>query len=163
MAIADDLAQGRVVGKDLGRRNVSGDLTGLARVKFDVPGQRPQRSGSCTDSSTRPPARSWQSGHASNTSSTGWRPAASRSNTADERRDPSTYGTRELCRADGAAFLPSRQQREGVDVLGSHDGEVAAVDGGELAYAQSLGCGDDRCIDGAKRKVAVACNELGDA
>lgn len=65
MAIADDLAQGRVVGKDLGRRNVSGDLTGLARVKFDVPGQRPQRSGSCTDSSTRPPARSWQSGHAS--------------------------------------------------------------------------------------------------
>lgn len=43
VAITDDLAHGRVVGKELGVRNVSGDLTGLARVKFDVPGQRPQR------------------------------------------------------------------------------------------------------------------------
>lgn len=43
LAIIDDLAHGRVVGKELGTRNVSGDLTGLARVKFDVPGQRPQR------------------------------------------------------------------------------------------------------------------------
>lgn len=31
------------MGKELGARNVSGDLTGLARVKFDVPGQRPLR------------------------------------------------------------------------------------------------------------------------
>lgn len=43
LAILDDLAHGRVVGKELGARNVSGDLTGLARVKFDVPGQKPQR------------------------------------------------------------------------------------------------------------------------
>lgn len=43
LAITDDLAHGRVIGKALGTRNVSGDLTGLARVKFDVPGQRPQR------------------------------------------------------------------------------------------------------------------------
>lgn len=42
-AVVDDLAHGRVIGKNLGDRNVSGDLTGLARVKFDVPGQRPQR------------------------------------------------------------------------------------------------------------------------
>lgn len=42
-AITDDLAHGRVIGKALGTRSVSGDLTGLARVKFDVPGQRPQR------------------------------------------------------------------------------------------------------------------------
>lgn len=42
-AIIDDLAHGRVHGKPLGSRNVSGDLTGLARVKFDIPGQRPQR------------------------------------------------------------------------------------------------------------------------
>jgi hypothetical protein len=41
--IADDLAHGRVIGKELGERHVSGDLTGFARVKFDVPGQRPQR------------------------------------------------------------------------------------------------------------------------
>jgi hypothetical protein len=34
----DDLAHGRVTGKALGARRVSGDLTGLARVKFDVPG-----------------------------------------------------------------------------------------------------------------------------
>ncbi len=43
VAIADDLAHGRVIGKALGSRNISGDLTGLARVKFDVPGERPQR------------------------------------------------------------------------------------------------------------------------
>lgn len=42
-AIVDDLAHGRAVGKELGDRNVSGDLTGLARVKFDVSGHRPQR------------------------------------------------------------------------------------------------------------------------
>lgn len=33
----DDLAHGRVTGKTLGDRRVSGDLTGLASVKFDVP------------------------------------------------------------------------------------------------------------------------------
>jgi hypothetical protein len=42
-AILDDLAYGRVRGKLLGERHVSGDLTGLARVKFDTPNQRPQR------------------------------------------------------------------------------------------------------------------------
>jgi hypothetical protein len=39
----DDLAYGRLTGKELGARNVSGDLSGLARVKFDTPGKRPQR------------------------------------------------------------------------------------------------------------------------
>lgn len=38
-----DLAHGRVTGKALGVRHVSGDLTGLARVKFDTPSQRSQR------------------------------------------------------------------------------------------------------------------------
>lgn len=42
-AILDDLAYGRVTGKALGARHVSGDLTGLARVKFDTPERRPQR------------------------------------------------------------------------------------------------------------------------
>lgn len=42
-AILDDIAHGRVSGKLLGDRNVSGDLTGLARVKFDLPDERPQR------------------------------------------------------------------------------------------------------------------------
>lgn len=42
-ALLDDLAHGRVTGKQLGDRRISGDLTGLARVKFDLPGQRPQR------------------------------------------------------------------------------------------------------------------------
>jgi hypothetical protein len=36
-AVIDDLAHGRVTGKLLGDRNISGDLTGLASVKFDVP------------------------------------------------------------------------------------------------------------------------------
>lgn len=42
-AVIDDLAHGRVRGKLLGARHVSGDLTGLARVKFDTPSRRPQR------------------------------------------------------------------------------------------------------------------------
>ena len=33
----DDLAHGRAAGKALGDRHVSGDLTGLASVKFDTP------------------------------------------------------------------------------------------------------------------------------
>jgi len=43
LAIADDLAHGRAIGKEHSDRQVSGNLTGFARVKFDVPGQRPQR------------------------------------------------------------------------------------------------------------------------
>jgi len=42
-SILDDLAHGRVTGKELGDRNISGDLSGFARIRFDVPGQRPQR------------------------------------------------------------------------------------------------------------------------
>ncbi len=42
-AVLDDLAHGRVTGKQLGQRQVSGDLTGFARVKFDLPAQRPPR------------------------------------------------------------------------------------------------------------------------
>lgn len=37
------LAHGRVVGKRLGVRPGVGDLSGLARVKFDVPGRQRQR------------------------------------------------------------------------------------------------------------------------
>jgi len=44
VTIADDLAHGRVIGKELAKRHVSGNLTGFARVNFDVSGQRPQRS-----------------------------------------------------------------------------------------------------------------------
>lgn len=39
----DDLANGRVTGKTLGERHISGDLTGLASVKFDVPGSPTRR------------------------------------------------------------------------------------------------------------------------
>lgn len=39
----DDLAHGRVTGKALGDRYVSGDLTGLASVKFDVPSSPTRR------------------------------------------------------------------------------------------------------------------------
>lgn len=41
--IIDDLEHGRVQGKLLGVRHVSGDLTGLARAKFDIPDKRSQR------------------------------------------------------------------------------------------------------------------------
>jgi hypothetical protein len=39
----DDLAYGRVTGKALGVRHVSGDLRGLASVKFDVPASPTKR------------------------------------------------------------------------------------------------------------------------
>lgn len=39
----DDIAYHRQRGKVLGRRNISGDLSGLYRIRFDAPGQRPQR------------------------------------------------------------------------------------------------------------------------
>lgn len=39
----DDLAHGRIIGKALGARHVSGDLTGLASAKFDVPGSPTRR------------------------------------------------------------------------------------------------------------------------
>lgn len=42
-AILDEFAHGRVIGKLLGDRRVSGDVTGLAPGKFDMAGQRPQR------------------------------------------------------------------------------------------------------------------------
>lgn len=38
-----DLAEHRKTGKQLGQRHVSGDLTGCRRLRFDRPGQRPQR------------------------------------------------------------------------------------------------------------------------
>jgi hypothetical protein len=39
----DDLAHGRITGKALGERHVSGDLTGLASAKFDTPGSPTRR------------------------------------------------------------------------------------------------------------------------
>jgi hypothetical protein len=39
----EDIAYHRQCGKLLSKRNVSGDLTGLYRLRFDVPGKRPQR------------------------------------------------------------------------------------------------------------------------
>ncbi len=42
-ATLDDLAHGRVTGKLLGARHVSGDLTGFASIKFDVPGSPTRR------------------------------------------------------------------------------------------------------------------------
>lgn len=41
--VLDDLAYGRVTGKLLGSRYVTGDLTGYASVKFDVPGSPTRR------------------------------------------------------------------------------------------------------------------------
>jgi len=38
-----DLARGRRTGKALGARWVSGDLYGCRRLRFDLPGQRPER------------------------------------------------------------------------------------------------------------------------
>jgi mRNA-degrading endonuclease RelE of RelBE toxin-antitoxin system len=43
LAAVDDLAFGRRRGKLLGARHVTGDLTGLSRLRFDLPGRRPLR------------------------------------------------------------------------------------------------------------------------
>ena len=43
LAAIEDLAFGRQRGKLLGERYVTGDLTGLSRLRFDLPGQRPAR------------------------------------------------------------------------------------------------------------------------
>jgi hypothetical protein len=43
LAAVDDLSQGRQTGKALGQRNVSGDLTGLCRLRFDLAESRPLR------------------------------------------------------------------------------------------------------------------------
>lgn len=43
LAALDDLAFGRQIGKLLGDRHVTGDLTGLARLRFDLPDQHPLR------------------------------------------------------------------------------------------------------------------------
>lgn len=42
-AALDDLAHGRITGKALGQRHVSGNLTGLASAKFDVSGSPTRR------------------------------------------------------------------------------------------------------------------------
>ena len=43
LVAVDDLSHGRQTGKELGQRNVSGDLTGLRRLRFDLPETRPLR------------------------------------------------------------------------------------------------------------------------
>ena len=41
LAAVEDLAFGRQSGKLLGARHVTGELTGLQRLRFDLPGQLP--------------------------------------------------------------------------------------------------------------------------
>jgi len=43
LSAVEDLAFGRQVGKLLGDRHVTGDLTGLSRLRFDVVGHHPLR------------------------------------------------------------------------------------------------------------------------
>lgn len=51
-AALDDLAHGRVTGKTIGERHVSGDLTGLASLKFDVSSSPTRRFGWSMPTST---------------------------------------------------------------------------------------------------------------
>ena len=52
------------------------------------------------------------------------------------------------------------EQLEGVDVAGSDDREVGAVEGQNLSDAEALGDGDDAGIGSAEGKVGVALDEL---
>ena len=76
--VLDVLAHGRVTGKQLGSRRVSGDLTGLARVKSTSPAVGQRGFGFFTPTWTRPLARCLRSASATSTRSTGWPPDASR-------------------------------------------------------------------------------------
>ncbi len=57
----------------------------------------------------------------------------------------------------------SGQQREGVDVVWTYDGELTAIDSRELTDVQSLGRGHDGRVDGAERQVAVPGDQFSDA
>jgi hypothetical protein len=103
VAIADDLAHGRVIGKELGDRHVSGNLTGFARVKFDSLVSVRNGFGLSTASSTTSPLRLSPSGRAMNTPSTAPRRNASSHNNAG-------YKKREVL-VDAVAALPSILRR----------------------------------------------------
>jgi hypothetical protein len=53
-----------------------------------------------------------------------------------------------------------REQLEGIDVAGSDDREVGAVEGQNLPDAEALGHGDDAGVRGAEGQVGVALDEL---
>ena len=55
------------------------------------------------------------------------------------------------------------QEREGVDVLGAHGGDVPVVEGGDLGEAESLGEGDHGGVGGAEREVSIGLDEFGHA
>ena len=69
----DDLAHGRVTGKALGDRHVSGDLTGLASVKFDIPDSPTRRFRLVYGDVGAETHGSWPSASATITRSIGWR------------------------------------------------------------------------------------------
>jgi hypothetical protein len=56
-----------------------------------------------------------------------------------------------------------RKQLERRNVSRSHDGEVPAVQGGNLARAHTLGNGYDCGIDGSESEIGLGLDELGGA
>jgi hypothetical protein len=52
------------------------------------------------------------------------------------------------------------QQFEAVDVVGSDDREVCAVEGEDLADAKPLGDGDDAGVGSAEGQIRVALDEF---
>ncbi len=107
LAILDDLAHGRVTGRLLGQRHVSGDLTGLARIKFDIPDYRPPGSGwSTAQAPTTTPSTSSPSARASTTPSTEPRSAGSHRHAL-----PSTTPTRPTSSPDQPASARENQTR----------------------------------------------------
>jgi hypothetical protein len=96
VAIADDLAHGRVIGKELGDRHVSGNLTGLPESSSMSLVSGRNGSGLSTASSTTSPWRLSPSARAMNTPSTAPRRNASRHNNAGYKNRAVLVGARQL-------------------------------------------------------------------
>jgi len=62
----------------------------------------------------------------------------------------------------GSGSLSSGQESESLDMLGTDDGEVTAVQRRNLVDLQAFGSRDHGSVDAAEREVAVGAHELGD-
>ncbi len=58
--------------------------------------------------------------------------------------------------------IDDRLGQEGERPIGFDNGEVSAVDGGDLVNAESFGAGDHRCVHGAQGQAAVLVDQVRD-
>src|SRR5690242_13495997 len=59
--------------------------------------------------------------------------------------------------------LAGREEVKCLNVARAHHSKVATVECRHFARAEALSCGDHRCVDGAKRKLVIARDQLRNA